>query len=303
VAGDDEERRAARLVTLLGLVEHATTAAELSPFLGDLDAAVRRRAIAVLVDAAPPDAALALVCLLLDDDATVRAAAVDGLERLPAPARAVAGDVLRQALGTASRSPHVEVRAAVVRLWLRFGLASVDAYASVAGDKDAAVRIEAVAGLVALGAADELALLHEDPEVLVRLAVARGLGQVGDPSSTDVLEHRAWDPDLRVRTAAIESFAGIGLGPSAELVVTAAVRAPHWQIRRAAAIALGAARPAVAVGPLLRAAGDENEEVRKVAVLALAPWVGELDEVRGAVEAATADPDAEVRGCARGALT
>src|SRR5438270_48706 len=68
--------------------------------------------------------------------------------------------------------------------------------------------------------------------------------------------------------------------------------------RAGAAQALASAAPDVAAGPLARAASDPHPDVRKAAVIALAPLRAH-PQAAGALRAAADDADADVRAYAR----
>jgi HEAT repeat protein len=74
---------------------------------------------------------------------------------------------------------------------------------------------------------------------------------------------------------------------------------PAWQARAGAAQALAAALPDVAVPPLAGALRDPHADVRKAAVIALAPMSGH-PAAAAALRAAADDSDADVRAYARG---
>jgi HEAT repeat protein len=61
---------------------------------------------------------------------------------------------------------------------------------------------------------------------------------------------------------------------------------------------MAAADPAVAVAPLVRAAADPHPDVRKAAIIALASMAAN-QAAAGALRAAAADSDADVRAYAR----
>jgi HEAT repeat protein len=132
----------------------------------------------------------------------------------------------------------------------------------------------------------------------VRLEVARGLASVAAAGGADPLAALAVDPDLRVRAAAVE---GLGVVRADDPAVSAAVGDDAWELRKAAAIALGHAGDG-AVALLLGATGDDHADVRRAAVQSLARWA-QRDDVRVALDAAAGDPDADVRGYARLALS
>jgi len=149
------------------------------------------------------------------------------------------------------------------------------------------------AGTIAAGAADE--------SREVRIAVARGLGTVGDPGSAATLVTLAGDAEPLVRAAALEAAAGLGCPAPLDARAADAVGEPVWQVRVGAAQALGAAGEQVAVDPLLRALRDEHLDVRKAAVRSLARWT-DRPAVSAALRAALGDSDADVRADARQAL-
>ena len=131
--------------------------------------------------------------------------------------------------------------------------------------------------------------------------MAHGLGTSATRPSATTLERLAVDADLLVRAAALEATAGLGEAPRLWALAATSVADPAWQVRVGAARGLAAAPDAVAVAPLLTALGDPHADVRKAAVLSLAARTTD-PEVRDAVERATKDADADVRGYARRAL-
>lgn len=286
-----------RLVSLVAMTELEPSGAELADYLTDADPSVRRTAIDVLGESVPDDAGAAIAPLLLDPDESVRTAAIAALGDLREVVQADASFV--RSLELAARSPFPEVRAAVVSMWVEHRIGSLEQFTTAGTDPVPTVRIRGIAGLVSLNAVEELSRLRVDPDPLVRLAVARGVATVGDPTGITVLEDLSSDPDLRVRAAAIEGFAALGLGLRAESIATRGLRAPEWEVRKAAALALAHAGPDVAVQPLLAMVQDENQDVRKATVQALAKWCQTIPEVRTALEACLTDPDADVRGFAR----
>jgi len=76
------------------------------------------------------------------------------------------------------------------------------------------------------------------------------------------------------------------------------LRAPHQEVRAGAAQALAAAAPGIAIPPLAAAVSDPHADVRKAAVIALAPHRGHPAADTG-LRAAVADSDADVRAYAR----
>ncbi|GAA5002487.1 fumarate reductase/succinate dehydrogenase flavoprotein subunit [Kitasatospora paranensis] len=281
-----------RVLDLLRLAEAQPSLEALAPYLHDAAADVRRTAVAVLTESAPAGTGPALTVALGDPDERVRAAAVAGLRELV--------EVLDGGLGTAlaahAGSADPVVRAGVLDLSRALRTGGPELYAAALADPAVPVRLQAVRGLVALDDAAALAAAAGDGAREVRVAVGEGLGTVGDGAAEPVLLVLAADPDPLVRAAAYQGAAGIGCPPA--LAALAAVPDEAWQVRKAAATALGAA---AAVGPLTALLGDTDADVRKSAVRALAAHTG--DPVAGAaLRERLADSDADVRAYARLAL-
>jgi HEAT repeat protein len=291
----------ARIVALTALADEAPEVDEVAPYLADAHPGVRRAAIEVLTESAPPDVALALTGRLADEDSEVRVAAIEALFEL----REVIDpdEALATALTLHEASDDDTVRAAVTKLRWEHRIGDLSDYLRTLDDLAASVRKEAVAGLVSLDATSELAARRADQDPLVRLAVARGLATVGDPTAVASLDDLAADEDLRVQAAAVEAYASLGVPPSSLPVVLEAADAAAWQLRKAAATALGAADDDEATAILLVLVTDDHIDVRKPAVQSLAGRAGAREDVRAALAAALQDPDADVRAHARLALT
>lgn len=290
----------ARILQVLAIADEVPTAAELAPFLADDDGNVRRTAIDVLAESAPPDAGAALAAALLDDDVAVRHAAIEALtelRELVKPDAAFAVALLR-----AGASSDPSVRSLTLQLQREHRLADEETFVAGLDDPDPEVRRQAIAGLVALGCASVLATARTDDDALVRRATARGLATIGDPETADALLTLAEDTDVRVRAAALEAFAAVGCPPMLATTAAHALLDPEWSVRRGAALGLKAAPAEMALPPLLLALGDENLDVRKAAVQALSGWASGFSDVVHALEAMLDDPDADVRAYARMAL-
>ena len=294
------EHQAGRILELVALADEGPEAAELAPYLDDPDPAVRRTAIEALTESAPPDAGIALARCLRDVDASVRHAAVEGLRELREVVRA--DSEFHEAIRAATASADPGVRAAVVRLLREHRLGEVADFGPSATDEDSDVRREAVAGLVSLNATEGVAALARDSDPLVRLAVARGLATMGDPAGLAITEQQVGDADIRVQAAALEALGVLGCPPKLVALVVGRLGEPAWEVRKGAALALGAASEALAVGALLAALSDVNLDVRKAAVQSLSQWIGSREDVRQALLDTQDDPDADVRGYARLAL-
>ncbi|MET7329427.1 HEAT repeat domain-containing protein [Nonomuraea sp. NPDC005650] len=155
------------------------------------------------------------------------------------------------------------VRAAALDVLRALRLGGREAFAAGIGDPD---RLGLIGG--AMGPHAVLAVLADDADPLVRAAALEASGAAGAP---------------------LESRAVKGL------------EEPDWEVRVGAARCLAAADPETAIGPLVTALSDANQDVRKAAVLALTPWAT-APEVSEALGAVLDDPDADVRAYARRAV-
>ncbi|GAB1692508.1 fumarate reductase/succinate dehydrogenase flavoprotein subunit [Krasilnikovia sp. M28-CT-15] len=289
-----------RIVAVLGLTERDATLAQFRPFLTDPEPEVRRTAVATLTEVAPEGVADALVDALHDHDARVRAAAATGLRELADVLPASTGLELR--LRDAGRSADPLVRQVVVELQRITGVGRADDFRAAAGDADIAVRLQAVRGLVRCNDVTGLDVAAADPAREVRVAVAHGAGTVADPHSAAVLGRLATDADLLVRAAALHAAGQVGCHGELAVVALGAMADPSWQVREGAATALGGAAPDIAVPALTAGVRDPNLDVRRAAVRSLAAWAHRA-EVTALLRAAVTDPDADVRAYARRALT
>ncbi|MEQ0563246.1 fumarate reductase/succinate dehydrogenase flavoprotein subunit [Amycolatopsis sp. NEAU-NG30] len=286
-----------RVLEVVALAEEQSSLATLARYLADPDAEVRTTAIAVLTESAPDGFGDALVTALHDIDARVRAAAAAGLRELVevlAPSSAV-GAGLRSALAVSD----ADVRSVALDVLRALRLGDEALFTAALADPAVAVRLEAVRGLVSLDAASALAGAAPDTAREVRVAVAAGLGTIGDPRATGTVAALAADPDPLVRAAALTAAAGLGCGGDLPRLASAALADPAWQVRRGAATALGAL--AGPTEPLLAALEDEHPNVRRAAVQALGQWA-EAPEVAARLRARRTDSDADVRAYTRMAL-
>ncbi|MFK0154968.1 fumarate reductase/succinate dehydrogenase flavoprotein subunit [Streptomyces sp. NPDC090493] len=304
VERDRAEPVSPRLLGLLALAEEEPELAVLEPYLTDLDASVRRTAVAVLSETAPAGVGPALAGALADPDAGVRSVAAASLRELveTLPSDPALGDALVDALGVADPL----VRAAVLDVLRALRLGGAGLFAGFLADSDPGVRIEAVRALVSVDAVAALvgAIGVEDPSREVRVTLAKALGTVGasgtapgEGSVLGALTVLVGDADVLVRGAAYEALGGVGCPPGLAEAAVAALAGPAWQVRVGAARALGAADGAVAVPALAKSLADRNADVRKAAVLALTRHSG-VEGARAALATATADPDADVRAYA-----
>ena len=301
--------RPPEILELLRLAEMQPSVPQLEPYLADPDARVRRAAIAALTETAPPGAGWALAQAAGDEKGTVRHAAVAGLRELvailPAGDEALLGS-LRRRLG----SPDPVVRSAVLDLLREMRAADAGPFAAALSDADHRVRLRAVSGLVSAGAARLVAEAAADRSREVRVAVADGLAalaaeltETGHADAREALERLAGDPDVQVQAAAFKAAGALGCPPPLDTLAARVLRrvAAAWEVRVGAARALAAARPVIAVGPLVAAVSDPHANVRKAAVTALAPMRA-YPGVAEALHTAASDGDADVRAHARYAV-
>ncbi|MFB4299462.1 fumarate reductase/succinate dehydrogenase flavoprotein subunit [Actinomadura sp. NTSP31] len=292
--------RSPRLLELQRLAETEPDVGAVAAYLSDPDPKVRRAAVATLTEVVPDGVAGALATALADGHGSVRHAAATALRELVEvlPATAEVRDALTGALGV----PDAQVRAAVLDVLRALRLGTAELFAGALADPDHRVRLQAVRGLVAHDAADGVARAAGDASREVRIAVAHGLGTIGDPASAGVLGGLLGDADDLVRAAALEALAGVGCPPPLDGKAAAALHDPAWQVRAGAARGLAAADPEVASVPLIKALDDSHLDVRKAAVIALSAHP-RTAETADALSAARSDPDADVRAYARRALT
>jgi HEAT repeat protein len=307
-----------RILRLLTLAEQDASVDWLPEYIGDPAPEVRRAAIGVLTEAAPPEAGPLLVRLLSDADEEVRRAAAAGLVELVEVL--VPDSRLRDGLTAAARLPSDLARATAVDLLRALRLGNPGLFCAALVDESAAVRAAGVRALVSL---DEHVLATgaaADPDREVRIAVARGLTSSRPADKAEVIEcllALTEDADPLVRAAALEAASELGVVALLDATVLAASAAdPVWQVRKGAALALGAAAaPGPGAGPmpglaagsmdrvqlhstLIRLSRDSNADVRRAAVLGLLPLGHDDPAIAGALAASRTDPDADVRAFA-----
>jgi HEAT repeat protein len=268
--------------------------ADLTEYLQDADAGVRRAAVAVLVENLPDGYQPDLVAALGDVDGAVRAESADALrelvEVLPDPA----------AVATYLSSADPVVRAATLYVLSSRRAGATPDYRAAVTDSDHRVRIEAVRALVSVDDVDGVAAAAADDNREVRIAASNGLATLG--SGADTVRRLLADRDPLVRAAALAALAAVGCDEQDVPEVQRALRESAWQIRQGAVRALSGAAPAVAVEPLSQALHDPHLDVRKAAVLSLTGWAESEEAARAALGIALEDGDADVRAYARHAL-
>jgi succinate dehydrogenase/fumarate reductase flavoprotein subunit/HEAT repeat protein len=281
-----------RIAAVLSL--ESPTVEDLSAFLSDPDAGVRRTAVDVLTEHLPEEYGPALLGALDDGDAGVRATAADGMrelvEVLPHPAAA------RAFLGAADPV----VRAAAVYLLSSRRVGETAQFRRRLDDPDHRVRIEAVRALVSVDDAEGVSAAQSDDNREVRIAVANALGTLGQGAPT--IRILIADRDPLVRAAALAALGTGGVLDTDLTTVERALAESAWQVRQGAVRALAGVGTAAAVAPLTRALSDPHLDVRKAAVLSLTRWAPSDGAARDALNTALDDGDADVRAYARQAL-
>jgi beta-lactamase regulating signal transducer with metallopeptidase domain len=197
--------------------------------------------------------------------ATVLALPAVSLARHPAPSSPQAAGSVEAATIPAEAAGAQAVRADT-------GRAIVNALMSVIKDPNVEVRRAATRSLgqhedrTALPALRE-ALRDEDAEV--RQAALEALSNMEDAASADAIAALIKDPNKEVRAAAIEALTNLELtSPPAGL--REALRDPDADVRHQAAHAVGHFEDASAVPALALLLEDKNADVREAAVEALA---------------------------------
>ncbi|MDC0671823.1 HEAT repeat domain-containing protein [Nannocystis radixulma] len=250
-------RNLCRAFGLLGRGGDVGFVAPLIAWLGDSDVGVRLLAARALGQiAGEHEGAAALALALHDDDAGVRAAACRSLGQLGA-AESV------PALLTASRDPSSSVRAAAV---------------------------QALVGLdnpIALARLREVVLADNAPAVVIQ-AIA-GLSRSGTDQDLVMLMSLCRAPDHEIVKAAARGLSGCK-GHRATAAVLGLLEHPRWDVRWAAAEALGERGDTTALPPLRRVHAVEPDPlVRKV----LAGAVARLEAHAAAEAAAPGDGEGE----------
>ena len=77
---------------------------------------------------------------------------------------------------------------------------------------------------------ERVATLHNHPDALIRLSVARALRRFAHPDAEEVLLISLRDPDWRVRAVAARSLGALG-GASAVPRLAAGMRDVRWRVR------------------------------------------------------------------------
>lgn len=237
------------------------------PLLKDRDANVRRGAAVFLLGVFVPtnrDQVTAFAALLDDSDAMVRARGLDGVKQFePADQAGVLSGLA--ALLDANREERVENRISVARLCgtlKREAAAALPALKQAASaDGDARVRAAAIAAVAVVAepkeAAGALAISLNDKDAGVRLAAVARLRQLGVAASPAVqpLAAALADPNKDVAEAAAEAL--IRVGPEAVSVLAEQLASTNLTSRKFALACLAK------LGPLAKPATEQIEKCRK----------------------------------------
>jgi HEAT repeat protein len=317
-----------RAAASLGSRGRVSAIPSLRPLIDDPDWGVREAAVASLGRIEDGSAAPLLMEAVKEADhvpdqegaAAVRAAAVEALGRLGAPAL--------PALLEALHGRHVRLReTAIGALGTIGGPAAVEALGKMVGDDRSSVRQAAMAALVrAAGAAAipalSRALAHKDPTT--RKCAADTLGTLHEAAAVSPVRTALADRDRSVREAGVRALAAISRPEAASALIAglregdrdlhaaigSALKSFEWTPADASERVVHAAihgrfdqaakEGAAAVDPLVAMLADRDPSMRQGALATL----GRLADVRtaAAIAAAFKDPDATVRQAAADAL-
>ena len=261
--------------------------------------ALRKCAAAALGNAKDPRAAAALKPLLTDEDSELRLTAVEALGKTPGPEafqslldtlkhsepdmRASAADALGERKDRRAVAPLLaalpgedkDVRSAILRALIEMpDPRSFEPALALLKDEKSEFREEAAGLLAKLGkpGADVLLAAVKDENSHLRGAAASVLSEVSDPRVIPTLFELLKDTEKDVATAARDALSMMDKRPLQAAL--AAVAGKDVILRRETASLLGTIKDRRAIGPLVRALDDDDEEVRTRAATSL----GEITE-------------------------
>ena len=237
-ARDGDPKIRDNAVRALGIIKDVEALPVLLQALDDRDAPVRCAAANALNELGSPQAADALLQTLHDPDPTVVAAAVEALASLrvqrawPELLRLVDSESNRVARAAAAALPRLEYDLRV----------PTPTEQSDPPDADTETRVAAATAVLGI-IGNSSVLKHIVPaldsrSVPVRMAAARALGRLGDPSAVhrliNVLEG---DPPVRMAQVAAQALGELG-DPSSAYALEAAKKSTDAAVRHAAQMAL-----------------------------------------------------------------
>lgn len=288
-SGSVETRR--RAVRELGRYPSRRGCLALAEALRDPDAQVRVLAAAALGKFSGPAKIEPLVSALQDPQPEVVTAALVGLRDTPVPQ-------VVQALGPLLRHPDAAVRGQAAkslstagwqakddedRIWLHvsrgqfaqaasMGPAAIPALEAAIKSSSFGLCIRAVE---ALGTISDYRIVRplletlESPDPSVCIAVLDVLKDLGSRETLEPVLARLNHQSPHVRVAAIEALRQIGATEAVEPIQALLARDPSWDVRRAAAEALGRFEAPEALDALAGALEDSDPDVRECAASAL----------------------------------
>ena len=220
--------------------------------------AVRVRSAKLLgevADSSDTDSVETLVSVsVTDDDEQVRAAAVEGLDK-------IGSDAVEQLL--------VKITGSKIQSGADW--ATAKKFASALTSEVPELRMAAASALGKLGETSAVpklvdSLTDENPQVRIRSAAA--LSQLDHPKAVPALIERLSDPHGEVRREAAVALASIGTDQALAALLDM-LEDNNTSIRRIAASSLGNAGTVEAVQPLADALADESSAVRSSAVFSI----------------------------------
>jgi len=137
--------------------------------------------------------------------------------------------------------------------------------------------------------------------LFVRERATRVLQTIGDASSLEPLREALSEPDAAVRGNVAEALAKIGRAKELAALTRVLERDADEDVRARTAAALGQARVAGAVDPLVAALRDRSLSVRARAAESLGE-IGDPRARRALERCAASDPESGVRASAEAAL-
>ena len=293
LGGGDELAQDREVAVRLSVAATSVDVAVLGRLAGDPEPLVRTR----VAERSEDVRLLAVLCQ--DGSSVVRAVATHRLAHLPGGG---ADDEVRaQALRAAAASHD-----AYQRWKAAYGLRDVETLARLLRDPDVDVRREAARTLGRLGdpaGTQPLLSALQDPNSFVRRWAAEALGRNGDRAAIPGLRAAADDPTGLVAQAAVRSLSQLGMSapvkswrpnrkPASDSEIALRIASADATERKDVAKFLSGRADAQALAWFSVLAGDEDSEVRKCAIDAMAASRSALAMLRAAV--ADADPDVRV---------